>query len=366
MASRHPALLLSLAAVAACSQPPDRVAIGAGVSATFVDAVRMAIEDAQAEGGLPPLDTLFFAETSNRAAPALDMARQLAEVPGMVGVVAHSNSSSSLAASPIYNAAKVVQIAPTSTSVRFAESGEFSFRLVPADPMQGALLARSLDSLFPDGARVALHFVNDDYGRGLRDAVLRELDRGRHQVVLDQPHADHEATDDTVARLRLVDESVAQLAAARPTAMLWLGRIATFRLYAPRIRERLGPLPILAGDGVSSLTEADVANSDLRGVRYADFFDLDATPAGRDFQQRFAARTGTSARSSEVLSYDAARVILAAVKDGARTGEEVRAWLQSLGRTRPPWPGLSGPIAFTDRGDVERGYVLLTVGPGRP
>lgn len=337
------------------------MAIGAGLSGTFVDAVRMAIEDASAEGGLPPLDTILLGESTNRAAPALEIAAQMVAVPGMVAVIGHSNSSSSLAASPIYNQAAVVQIAPTATSARFSEAGLFSFRLAPADPLQGALLARAVDSLQPAGARLALLYVNDDYGRGLREAFLERLDQGRHTVAFDQPHADHELDEDPASLERLVGETVELLAGARPDALLWFGRAATLRRYLPALRARFGAIPILGGDAVSSFNRDDIATGLWDGIRYADYLDADANEAVRDFRARFAARFPLEARTAEVLSYDAARLVLAALRDGARSGEDVRRWLLSLGRERPPWPGLSGPITFSERGDIEREYVLLTM-----
>lgn len=353
--------LLAMPVLLAGCTPTSQVMVGTGLSVTFVEAARMALEEEVARGGLPPLDTLLLSESTNRAEPALAIAARMAALPGMVAVIGHSNSSSSLSASPIYNQAEIVQIAPTATSVQFSESGPFSFRLAPADPLQGELLMRAIDSLFPVGTRIALLFVNDDYGQGLRTALLDRLDRERFPVVFDQPHADVESSDAVSAHERTIRTTVAGVRAANPGLVLWLGRSATFRAYLPELRRVLGAVPVLGGDALSSYNEEDVASGLWEGVRYADYVDIRATEELRDFSRRFAARQGIAARTAEVLSYDAMALILAAVRDGARTGEEVRQWLASLGRSRPPWQGLSGPISFTERGDVERPYVLITM-----
>lgn len=353
-------LMALLLAVLGCT-PAPRITVGTGLSVTFVDAARMAFEDAVARGGLPPMDTLFLSESTNRAEPALEIATQMTTTPGMVGVVGHSNSSSSLSASPMYNAAGIVQIAPTATSVQFSESGAFSFRLAPADPLQGDLLVRAIDSLFPAGTRIAILFINDDYGQGLRRAVMERLDRTKYSVVFDQPHTDVERSDGVEQHSATIRTTTAGLVAARPEMILWLGRAATFRAYLPFVREALGAIPVLGGDALSSYNEEDLTTGLWAGVRYADYVDMTGTEALRDFSRRFFARHGVAARTAEVLSYDAMALILAAVGDGARTGEDVRQWLQSLGRERPPWEGLSGPIAFTERGDLERPYVLVTM-----
>lgn len=358
------AVPLVVLAFAAC-RPAPPVAVGAALSGSFVNATRLAIEDAQAEGGLPSLDSLLVVETTNSAAPAIGMAEQFVAFPGLVAVVGHSNSSASLAASQIYNDAGVVQIAPTSTAIRYSEAGPFSFRLAPPDPEQGRLLSQAVNELHPAGARVALLFVNDDYGRGLRSAVLATLDESRHRLVLDAPHIDFEVAGlSTELGLRR-DDDVASVVAQRPDIILWLGRSATFGHYLPGLRRQLPDAEILGGDALSPGHALVAQTPEWAGVRFADFLDPEATSELRRFRDRFTTRFGTPVRPAEVLSYDAMRLILAAVASGARTGPEVRAWLLRLGRDLPPYQGLSGPIQFSDNGDVDRSFVLVTI-PGRP
>ncbi len=358
------AVPLVVLASAAC-RPAPTVAVGAALSSSFVNATRLAIEDAQVDGGLPGLDSLLLTETTNSAAPAIGMAEQFVAIPGLVAVVGHSNSSASLAASQIYNDAEVVQIAPTSTAPRYSEAGPFSFRLAPPDPEQGRLLSQAVNELHPNAARVALLFVNDDYGRGLRGAVLATLDQSRHRLVLDVPHLDFEVSHLTTQLGLRRDDDVASVVAQRPDIIFWLGRYATFRHYLPELRRQLPDAQFLGGDALSPGYALAAEAPEWAGVRYADFLDPESTPELRRFRERFTTRFGTPARTAEVLSYDAMRLILAAVAGGARSGPEVREWLLRLGRDLPPYQGLSGPIQFNADGDVERPFVLVTI-PGQP
>lgn len=337
------------------------VGIGVALSGTFVEATRLALKDAAAAGGLPSLDTVLIGEATNRAAPALELADRFRRVERMVAVIAHSNSAASLATAPVYNEAEIVQIAPTSTAASYSLAGPYSFRLVPSDAAQGEVLAAALDSLAPAGARVAILYVNDDYGRGVREAFLDRLDRTRHTVVHDQPHSDDELGMPPADREHTVRAVVGSVLASRPEAIFWFGRARTFDLYLSVIRESAGALPILGSDGLASWGGWDRGGGRWDGVRYTDFLDMTATAELRDFDQRFRQRFGAPAGTGEVLSHDGMRLVLAAVRDGARSGPDVRDWLRSLGRTRPPFPGLSGPIAFNDAGDVTRSFVLVTI-----
>lgn len=357
--------ILAVVAVVACAPTPSPVpVIGAALSMTFLDAVRLGFEDGMRSEGMPPTDTLLVPEASSRSGPALDLAEAFVAAPGMLAVIGHSNSSASLATSPVYNRAGIVQIAPTSTAMRYTEAGRYSFRLVPPDSSQGTFLAQVIDSLFPAGARVAVMYVNDDYGRGLRAAFVARLTGTHHPLVFDQPHSDEELALADSAREAVVAAAVAAVVATRPAVIVWLGRPTTFRAYLRRLRLVAGSIPVVGGDAMSAWTDLREPGDEWAGVRYADFFALVGSLELREFRSRFQRRFNAPAGTAEVLSYDAMRLILAARADGAATGEEVRLWLLSLGRERSAYPGLSGPISFTPSGDVERRYVLVTIPAG--
>lgn len=356
--------LAACAALAGCGDAGP-VGVGVALSDPFINAARLALADAARAGGLPALDTLMLGEATNSAAPAISMAEQFVARPGMVAVIGHSNSAASLAASPIYNAAGVVQIAPTSTAARYAEAGPFSFRIAPPDARQGEVLAEAVRTALPGGGRIAIFFVNGDYGRGLRAAVLARLDTSRYTVVLDRPHND----EDLLAPAEGLPERVAGLAqalgASRPDLLLALARFNTLEDYLPAIRTVMPDGLILGGDALGPAYFRAAEVPAWAGIQYVDFLDLEGSDSLRAFRARYQAAFGTPARAAEVLSYDAMRLVLAGIAAGARSGEALRTWLLSLGETRPPFEGLSGPIHFGPDGEVSRPYVVVTI-PGPP
>ncbi|MEX2528624.1 MAG: branched-chain amino acid ABC transporter substrate-binding protein [Gemmatimonadota bacterium] len=316
-----------------------------------MNGIRLAVEDADPEG-LPPLDTVLILEADNRSGPALEAAEFLTDISGLVAVIGHSNSTASLATSQVYNRAQVVQIAPSATAPIYSEAGAYSFRMVPPDEVQARLLAGVLRDSVPTGGRVALFYVNDDYGRNLRALVLAELATEPLEVVVDLPHAEGDIHPVDVRH------HLAALVASNPDVILWLGRVPVLHALLPGIRQGLGSIAIYGGDGVSPASLATDFRWFWDGVRFVEFVDLEATPELRGFAQRFQTRFGTAAGGREVLSYDAAGVILEALRQGARNGDEVRQFLAELGVSRPPHPGISGPIAFQENGDAARNLVL--------
>ncbi len=331
--------------------------IGVALSGSFVLAAQLALADAEADGSLPAVDTMMFVEVSSLARPAIEIATRLIARPAIVAVIGHSNSGASLAAAQLYNDAGVVQLAPTTTAELYSDAGPFSFRLVPPDDRQAAVLAQTVTRTFPAGARVALLYVNDDYGRGLRQLLRRNLDSTRYPIVVDLPHLDSDG------RGEIVSADADPVARATPDVLLWLGRPSTLLQALPHLRQRLGAVPVLASDATASWTSLDNGDNILAGVQYIDFVDMESTPALRDFRARFASRFGKQAGGAEALVYDATRLVLVAIADGASTGEEVRAYFETLGRERPAYEGIAGRVAFTPEGDIERLPIVLTIPP---
>jgi len=342
--------LVALLSVA-CSDggdPPVIAVVGGGA---YLNAARMAIEDA----GLPStsFDTLLIAETSNRAAPALAVAQRIVEAPGVVAVVGHANSPASLLAAQLYNEAEIVQIAPTSTAVQYSEAGPFSFRLVPSDDHQGPFLAAKLEEAFPQGARIALFYVNDDYGRGLRSAVRGALDPDLFPIGVDLPHLEGGVTEGDVER------SAMALQANAPDAILFLARPESLVRYLPMIRAQLPRVPIYGGDAIARALTLPQPVDFWAGVAFSDFVDPEGDERVSAFSQRYSGRHGTEVSGGEVLAYDAVTLLLSGLQAGVRSGPEMQSWLRSLGREQPAFEGLSGTISFDSSGDLEgASYVL--------
>lgn len=351
------AACIAAALVAAGASCADGGAVVLGVSGStdVVDAARVAIADASAGAPLPALDTVMIPEYTNRAEPAIRAAGRLVSAPGMVGVVGHSNSAASLAASRIYNRAGVVQIAPTSTASLYGEAGPYSFRVVPGNRREAAFLARYLAETFPEGRRIALFYVNDAYGRDLRSTFLEENDAGRFPVVADLPHSEGDISDEDI------EHALDAAAASDPGLVLWLARGSVLMRFIDGLRGALGDVPVVGGDATPPPRPEIDDEALWRGVRYAEFVDLDGTAGLRAFARRYDERLNRRPRGAELLTYDAVGLIVAGIRAGARSGDELREYLESLGRERPPFEGITGPITFDAEGNVERSFSMEPV-----
>lgn len=352
--TRRALALAALLLVTACGRA--HVAVGVSTSNSLTAAARMAFHDAAAAAPIEWLDTVFIPESSNLAAPALSSADSLVGVPGMVAVVGHSNSQASLAAAPVYAQHGVVELSPTSSASAFAGSCSFCFSLVPPDDQQGRFIAAHLRSMAPAGARVAVLYVNDDYGRGLHAAFKAAVDTVRYPVVLDLPHMQSSDLPQQAA------ETADALRSSHPDVVVWLARGAVLTRYIDAIRGAVPGIPIFGADAMGTGI-MDPGAERWAGVSYVAFVDMGSTQPLRSFADRLTRTYHAQASDAAALTYDATSLIVAGLRSGVRTGDGMREFLVSLGRSRPAFQGITGTISFDPEGRVERSYVVKKLGP---
>ena len=331
-------LLLMLALTGCAEEAPPK--IGVIVSATPAQAAGIAATElGRGEHGYFEALIAVPPTPATDAEQAIEQAYAFVNDPRVLAVVGHANSASSLAASQIYNDAGLVQIAPTTTAPVYGEAGPFSFRLVPSDSFQAGYLARVRDHHYPD-SRVALVHVNDDYGRGLLRMLRPQLD----SIVFEGMYADG---GDSVMVTRVLDGVVA----SRPDLLVWLGRPRTLGLLLPRLREVLPDVAVVCADACDTATVYDNVDGRFTGLFFVRFFDPGATDsATASFRSRYQKQTGEVASGEALLTYDAVRLVRAALLEGARTREDVRQYLVSLGSARPAFEGITGSIEFDGSG----------------
>jgi branched-chain amino acid transport system substrate-binding protein len=86
-------------------------------------------------------------------------------------------------------------------------------------------------------------------------------------------------------------------------------------------------------------------------------------PGSRGFVARFTTMVGRPPRHDDAMFYDAVMLMGTAIRSAGAERTAVRDYLASLGRTRPPYEGITGPIAFTD--EAHRPLLMTRIRAGR-
>jgi branched-chain amino acid transport system substrate-binding protein len=328
---------------------PEELCIGVVLGDEGVKAAQLAVEDLNAAGGVPITLRSLSGAYGSSAQVALQGAESLATDARVLAVVGHTNSSASLSASQVYNARHVVQLAPTSTAPLYSQAGPYSFRMVGSDAHQARFLVSRLSAT--DVQRVALVYANDDYGRSLRQLTVDALAARDVRPVFQGPYAETETDGTDIARA---------LVAARPTVLVWLGRFPYYARVRPMLRAALPSLRVLASDGFGG-SPMGARDGELEEVQYVRLVTVDTSSARiRTLARRFASMKGTTTLSDQaVLAYDAVMLLGSGLREVGADREALRRWLERLGRERPAYVGITGPILFSPEGDRDPTYALV-------
>jgi ABC-type branched-subunit amino acid transport system substrate-binding protein len=120
---------------------------------------------------------LVVGDTQTRSQPAVDAANRLVGVEGVSGLLGALSSGNTVPVATSVSAVEgVPQISNASTAptITTLDDNDFLFRTVPSDAQQGVVLG---DLVQEEGIeRVAILYVNNDYGQGLAESFQESFE----------------------------------------------------------------------------------------------------------------------------------------------------------------------------------------------
>lgn len=283
---------------------------------------------------------------------AIGVADSLANDPRILAVVGPIYSSTTVASAQVYENAKLPTLATSATSPAISSLGPYTFRVASSDSANAVALAASARAT---GLRTAVLYSNENYGEGLMRVFARALHDGGTELVSEDPYLEDMA--DFRPYLTRLKERGAQM-------VFIAGVDQGARTLIPQAREVGLNARFMGGDGIEALKEDASFDGTVIGV----LFHPEASEKARGFAQSFRARWKREPDSSAALAYDAVHLLARALRDGARTREDVRRYLERVGREggSARFDGVAGPVAFDVNGDPQgKTCVIGTVRGGR-
>ena len=357
-------LFLGLLFLAGGCQPPGQPAIasayGARTAPGLPDVVRPILDSSGTGIAMRPWSLRGYELTLHST-----QAELFAADPSVVAVVGHPGSRDALLGAAVYNREGVPQVVPTGTSRALGRAGPWTFTLAPDDSVEGAFLANwAIDST--GARRIAVMYLGDEYGIGILEGVRGGLATRGMQLV-DQVLLPSQSCGGTAAVNREVYSAIgrALIQRERPDVIILASANANGWCVTDLIHGTDPSIWILAADGFdvrqrSAGTRGVYAPDRLRGVSFWRRRNDDE--ASLEFVHRYSSATGRLPTAGDAMEYDAYMLLRAAILDVGPDREAIRAWLESLGRRRPAWPGVTGPVSF----DRPRSGILRMVAPLDP
>lgn len=348
-----PAVLLVLVACAS-GDAPIRIGLGGPftdpVGAPMLRAAELAVDEINRSGGIHgrPLE-LIARDDFGEPDSAVGVAERLVDA-GVVAVVGHVFSGTTLASAPVYNAARITQISPSSSSPLVTNAGAYTFRVCPSDLRQGASLARFAAERL-GFRRGTILYLNDEYGRGIRATFASEFSQLGGTI---------DAVDPYLGEQPDVGPYLERLARRATSQFVFIGGNLGEAEVALRLARARGiKVPFMGGDALEGLEAAGaIAEGTYISNAYLASFD---TPRNRTFVAAYAKRFPSAPPPNQpaAATYDAFYLLREVLMRTGADREAVRAAVARVGLEDPAFSGVTGEIAFDENGDVPRQRVVI-------
>jgi branched-chain amino acid transport system substrate-binding protein len=272
----------------------------------------------------------------------------------VVGVIGHLNSGTSIPASKIYSDAGVPQVSPSATNPKFTRQGfKTTFRVVADDVHLGGTLGRYAVKTLK-GKSIAVIDDRTAYGQGVADEFEKAVKASGGKI------AKREFTNDKATDFTAILTSIKS---RKPDVVFFGGMDA---VAGPMLRQmkQLGiSAKFLGGDGICSgelpkLAQGSMADGQVVCAEAGGIDDKDAkAKAGmEDFKARFKAKFNADVQIYAPYVYDATNVLVDAMVKAGST--EPAKYLPVLAKTNG-FKGVTGTIAFDEKGDIKNGALTL-------
>jgi branched-chain amino acid transport system substrate-binding protein len=140
------------------------------------------------------------------------------------------------------------------------------------------------------------------------------------------------------------------------------GRASDVGLIAAQLNFHDMKVPFLGSNGWNAPDFARTADHSIDGAVFVDGFFVDSpNPNVQEFVERYKKRFQNAPTLFAMQGYDAAKVVIEAIRKGATSGEAIRDYLT----VQQDLPALAGPASFAQDGTLDRPLFLIQVKRGR-
>ena len=372
-----PAAAIAANAAARALAADKEITIGINLPLTGADAhdaelikdgAMLALDDANAQGGVAgyKINVMVLDDGTATAgqydpAQAATNARKMVSDKNVVAAIGPQMSGSGKAMSPILSQGNLATITPSSTNPDITDAkfaGQYRpggkaiyFRTVTTDAFQGPNMA----NYFADTLKVKSVYVLDDsgaYGVGIADSFQKQAEK-RGIKILGRDQLNPKETDYTTV--------LTKIKSMNPDALYYGG---VGQAGVKLVKQSYEVMPKMIKSGGDGMYSAEV----LKGAGFpaADGWyattaspDLVAAAETKSFVEKFGKKYGQQPENYSITAYDAALVILDAVKRVVESGKEVnrdnvRDAIQSAKLNT-----LQGEVSFDQNGDITNRIVSV-------
>ena len=334
----------------------------ATMGTSAANGAKLAIKEANAKGGvLGKKIEGVYADNKSEPSESANAMTKLASQDRVVAVTGIFSSSNAIASSSVAEANKLPFLAVGATNPKVTvdeKSGkvkDYTFRICFIDPFQGTVGANFvLENLKLKKAAILVD-SSSDYSKGLAAFFKEAFAKGGGSVVAEEAYLQKDQDFKTIlTKLKALDVQV---------------------IYVPGYYEEVGKIvkqaremglmqPIVGGDGWDSpkLVEVGTAAA-LNNTFFTNHYSADDTSeASKAFVENYKKEYGQAPDAMAVLSYDAANVLIDAIKRaGSTEPDKIRLALADTKNV----PTVTGTTTLNETHDAVKNAVIIEMQGGK-
>jgi branched-chain amino acid transport system substrate-binding protein len=358
------AMTFGLAGTASAADP-IKIAVPSpytGPAAAYGDNVKagvaMMVEEVNAAGGVNGrmIEAVYLDEQCDPK-EAATVATKIVQNDDIVAIVGHLCSSAHLAALPNYVRKGIPAISPTATNVSISEKNKdrkgrvWSFRNVYRDDFQGGFLARYANQVLGLD-KIAVFYENNDYGIGLKDAFVGKANEIGVNIVGEEAYV--KGTTDFTPQLTSLKQD-------NPDGLFISGYYNEGALIATQAQKLGMDVAKFGADGLDNVDYINLAKDAAENTYLTTpFLASAASPKAKKFLERFQEKYNRESDYMSVNAYDAAGILVEAIRNAGADREAIRDYLASMTSPEKAYKGVGGLTYFNEHGDSQKpAYVKM-------
>lgn len=297
---------------------------------------------------------LFIEDNEDKAESAAAVAQKLISQNNVLAIIGPNASGNAIPAARICEDAGVIMITPWSTNPKTTEGKKNVFRACFIDDFQGQVMAKFARDNLKSQTAAVLYDVASEYNKGIAEFFKKFFEAAGGKVVAFESYT----KDD-----KDFSSQLTTIKAANPDVLFLPNYYNEVPLQAQQAR-RLGlTCPFIGSDSWGSEELLRLGAKDLEGSYFSTHYAPDiATETAQKFIKEYEAKYGKKPDDVAALTYDAGRLLLAAVAQAkSLERQKVRDALSSIQEI----DGVTGKMKFTGTGDPTKSAVILQIKDGK-
>lgn len=318
-----------------------------------LNGVILAVEQFNRAGGLDGrMVELIAKDDAQNKETAAKSARELVDAK-VEAVIGPFTSGMAEVIVPITGAAGIFQVSPTITSMAFYGKDDNLFRINRTTRDNSRDYARVMVSRGQRQIAVAYDTRNRNFTESWLNEFREAVAAAGGGVVASVPYESSPDADwEGIVRKMLV---------SRPDSLFFISGALDVARLAQQARKQAPKLPIGASEWASTEQLIELGGDVVQGLLIVQNYDRDdASPKFKEFTEAYYKRFQRNPGYSSVSAYDAATVVLTALKKRGK-GES----LKSTALKNGPYQGLQQQIVFDVNGDTQRKVFFTEIRDGR-